>query len=96
MNTESLVGSDKVMDVRSVPCAIKHPAILKAWFNLAVGDYFILVNHHDPVPLRNQLEKFGAALSWEYLEAGPEIVRIKIQKLAPVAPMEMDNPCADH
>ena len=40
------------MDVRPIPCSIKHGLILKTWRELPVGDYFILLNDHDPVPLR--------------------------------------------
>ncbi len=52
--TESLVGPDKVMDVRLIPCSIKHGLIIKQWLELPVGDHFILLNDHDPVPLYYQ------------------------------------------
>ena len=51
MQTENLIGADKVMDVRSIPCSVKHGLIIKTWLELPVGDHFILFNDHDPVPL---------------------------------------------
>jgi uncharacterized protein (DUF2249 family) len=77
-----VLNNDKVMDVRPIPCSIKHGLILKTWFDLAVGDYFILLNDHDPVPLRYQFQaEFGDAFCWEYLERGPENFQVKITKL---------------
>ena len=49
-STENLVGADKVMDVRPIPCSVKHGLIIKQWLELSVGDHFILLNDHDPVP----------------------------------------------
>ena len=70
--TESIIGKDKVMDVRPIPCSIKHGLILKTWRELPVGDHFILLNDHDPVPLRYQFDaEFPGACAWEYLEQGP-------------------------
>jgi uncharacterized protein (DUF2249 family) len=96
MNTQELIGPDKVLDVTSIPCSIKHGLILKTWFELPVGDHFFLVNGHDPVPLRYQFEsEFGGSVSWEYVERGPERVRVKISKLSQVAAMDLVSPCAN-
>ena len=35
----------------SSPCAIEHGLIIKTWLTLPVGDHFLLLNDHDPVPL---------------------------------------------
>ena len=62
------IGPDKVMDVRPIPCSIKHGLILKTWRELPVGDHFILLNDHDPVPLGYQFEaEFPGTYKWEYL-----------------------------
>ncbi len=83
------------MDVRPIPCSIKHGLIIKTWFELPVGDHFILLNDHDPVPLRYQFQaEFGEAFRWEYLEQGPTEFRVKISKLAALPVMELENPCA--
>ena len=92
MNTQtaSVIGADKVMDVRPIPCSIKHGLILKTWRELPVGDHFILLNDHDPVPLRYQFEaEFPDTFTWDYLERGPEDFRVKLTKLQELpAPVE--------
>jgi uncharacterized protein (DUF2249 family) len=89
MNTPlpSVISTDKVMDVRPIPCAIKHGLILKTWRELPVGDHFVLLNDHDPVPLRYQFEaEFTDTFTWEYLERGPQDFRVKLTKLKPLPP----------
>src|SRR5258708_28077246 len=86
MNTtlpiENLIGPDKVMDVRSIPCSIKHGLIIKTWLDLPVGDHFILLNDHDPVPLYYQFSaQWPGAFSWQHLMKGPEEFRVKITKV---------------
>lgn len=72
---------DHVLDVRVIPPPQKHPAIFTTFDALAPGESFILVNDHDPVPLRYQFEftRSGQA-GWEYLEQGPEVWRVRLSK----------------
>ncbi len=91
-------GPDKVMDVRTLPCSIKHGQIVQAFLALPVGDFFILRNGHDPVPLRRQLEAaYPGAFAWEYLHRRPEDIAVKITKLAAlgVPAVELPRGC-DH
>ena len=82
MQNTFAIGPDKVMDVRPIPCSIKHGMILQTWRELPVGDHFILLNDHDPVPLRYQFQaEFPESLSWDYIERGPTDFRVKITKL---------------
>lgn len=84
---ENLVGPDKVMDVRPIPCSIKHGLIIKQWLELPVGDHFILLNDHDPVPLYYQFAaQWPNAFSWQHLAKGPEEFRVKITKLKSAEP----------
>jgi uncharacterized protein (DUF2249 family) len=81
-NTETLIGADKVMDVRTIPCSIKHDLIIKTWLELAVGDHFILLNDHDPVPLFYQFStQWPNVFTWQHLVKGPKEFRVKITKL---------------
>jgi len=92
--TENILDANKVMDVRPIPCSIKHGLILRTWYELPVGEYFILLNDHDPVPLRYQFEaEFGNAFTWEYLERGPTDFRVKISKVAELSERELSSPC---
>lgn len=73
---------EKVLDVRVIPPPAKHPTIFSTFDALAEGDHFILVNDHDPVPLRYQFDfTRPGKVAWEYLEQGPEIWRVKITKV---------------
>lgn len=84
--TEQIIDGNKVMDVRPIPCSIKHGLIIRTWEQMPVGDHFILLNDHDPVPLRYQfMAEYPGTFSWEYLERGPEDFRVKITKLQTVA-----------
>ena len=85
--TPSPIGPDKLMDVRLIPCSVKHGLVLKTWRELPVGDQFILLNDHDPAPLRAQFEaEFPGTFAWDYLEQGPEDFRIRLTKLQELPP----------
>ncbi|MDO8542834.1 MAG: DUF2249 domain-containing protein [Opitutaceae bacterium] len=74
-----------MFDVRPIPGRVKHTQIFQRWFDLPVGQHFILLNDHDPVPLYYQFAaEFPGTFTWEYLERGPEEFRVKITKLQPV------------
>jgi len=76
------------MDVREIPCSIKHGLILRSCLELAVGDHFILQNGRDPVHLREHISaSWPGAFAWDYVLRNPEEVRVKITKLRTV----MDN-----
>jgi uncharacterized protein (DUF2249 family) len=80
-----IIGPDKVMDVRVIPCSIKHGLIIRTWKGLPLGDHFILLNDHDPVPLFYQFSaEWPGAFTWDHLERGPEKFRVKITKIKAV------------
>ena len=82
MQTENLIGPDKVMDVRAIPCSIKHGLIVKTFIELAMGDHFILFNDHDPMRMRDQFAaQWPDTFSWEHLANTPGEVKVKISKL---------------
>jgi uncharacterized protein (DUF2249 family) len=85
-STENLIGPDKVMDVRPIPCSIKHGLIIRTWLELPVGEHFVLLNDHDPVPLFYQFSaEWPGAFTWEHLVKGPDEFRIKITKVRAIA-----------
>jgi len=80
--TDPLRNPKVVFDVREIPGRVKHAQIFQRWKDLAVGQFFVLLNDHDPVPLRYQFDgEFKGMFSWDYLEKGPEEFRVKITKL---------------
>lgn len=80
------IAPQVVFDVRPIPGRVKHAQIFQRWFDLPVGGYFVLLNDHDPAPLRYQFDaEFPGAFSWEYLAIGPDEFRVKITKLRAVS-----------
>jgi uncharacterized protein (DUF2249 family) len=85
MPSENLIGADGVLDVRALPCSVKHPLLVRTFVELPAGGYFILVNDHDPAQLRSQFAaQWPGAFTWEYLAQEPEHFRVKITKLQPL------------
>jgi uncharacterized protein (DUF2249 family) len=62
-----------------MPPARRHAAIFDAYRALRPGTGFVLVNDHDPKPLRYQFEaEYPGAFTWDYLQAGPNVWRVRI------------------
>lgn len=75
--------ADHELDVRALRKPDKHPTIFATYERLAVGDAFVLVNKHDPKHLREEFElEYPGGYTWQYLESGPDIWRIRIGRLA--------------
>jgi uncharacterized protein (DUF2249 family) len=82
MTTSTELGPDRMLDVRDIPCSIKHGLIIQTFVDLKVGEHFILRNGHDPVPLRYQFEaEFPESFTWEHVHNLPEDVAVKITKV---------------
>jgi uncharacterized protein (DUF2249 family) len=76
---ENPVRADQVLDVRDLAPARRHAEIFDAYLDLAAGAGFVLVNDHDPKPLRYQFEaQYAGEYTWDYLEAGPRVWRVRI------------------
>lgn len=77
---DGLVG-ETVVDVRVLTPRERHPRIMNTWESLAAGKAMVVVNDHDPVPLYYQFAcEHGGAFHWEYLEQGPEVWRVRLQR----------------
>ncbi|EGL83295.1 Protein of unknown function DUF2249 [Caldalkalibacillus thermarum TA2.A1] len=69
------------IDVRPIPPRDKHPAIFRMFDELDPGKEMELINDHDPKPLFYQFQmERPNQFTWEYLEEGPEVWRVKIGK----------------
>lgn len=67
------------LDVRPLPPALRHEKIFARFGALAPGASYVLINDHDPKPLRYQFEaEHAGEFTWEYLERGPEVWRVRI------------------
>ncbi len=70
------------LDVRTIEPRQKHPTIFQTFDALAPGESFVLVNDHDPVPLRYQFQaERPDQLQWEYLEQGPQLWRVRLTRV---------------
>jgi uncharacterized protein (DUF2249 family) len=75
--------TERTLDVRVIPPRDKHPTIFRTFEELGTGESFVLINDHDPRPLRYQFEaEIPDRFGWEYLEQGPEVWRVRITKRA--------------
>lgn len=64
------------------PPHLKHKVIFETFNNLQPSEAMLLINDHDPVPLRFQFESMHAGnFAWEYIEQGPTTFQVKISKL---------------
>jgi uncharacterized protein (DUF2249 family) len=68
-----------VLDVRELRPAQRHTTIFAVYEALLPGAGFVLVNDHDPKPLRYQFEaEHAGQFTWDYLAEGPEVWRVRI------------------
>lgn len=80
-NIKSAASKENILDASLLDPGVKHATIFSRFDELKPGEFLILHNDHDPMPLRFQLENMrGDIFTWDYLERGPELFRIKIAK----------------
>lgn len=73
------------VDVRDMIPRERHPLIFQTFNGLAAGEALLLINDHDPKPLYYQMKaESESEFTWDYLEAGPLVWRVRIGK--PVDP----------
>lgn len=75
----------EMLDVRPLPPRVRHETIFEALERLPVGGTMRLVNDHDPLPLRYQLDATRPGwFGWEYVSDGPEEWAVDITSRARV------------
>ena len=95
---ETTFGTENILNVTMIEPRLKHPTIFQRFDDLEPGETLVLHNDHDPRPLYYQLQNMiGDTFTWEYLEQGPQLFRIKITKNKlekeekSTAPVETEN-----
>jgi uncharacterized protein (DUF2249 family) len=69
------------LDVRVLAPREKHPTIFRTFDALASGQSLVLLNDHDPRPLRYQLlAERPDSFDWEYEAEGPELWKVRISR----------------
>lgn len=76
------MSETQILDVRTIPPRIRHSQIFELFDGLQSGEAFILVNDHLPRPLYYEfVHERADQFSWDYLEEGPELWRVRIGRL---------------
>ncbi|NEB10354.1 DUF2249 domain-containing protein [Streptomyces coelicoflavus] len=71
-----------IVDVREIPHGQRHPRIFTRFARLAAQESFVLVNNHDPKPLRREFEAtHPGRFTWEYVESGPDRWQVRITRV---------------
>jgi uncharacterized protein (DUF2249 family) len=69
------------LDVTVITPKERHPLIFATFDEMKKGEAFVLVNDHDPKPLYYSfLHEREGLFAWEYLEQGPTVWKVKIEK----------------
>ncbi|MBI1378305.1 MAG: DUF2249 domain-containing protein [Frankiales bacterium] len=69
------------LDVRQIPPAVRHPAILGALSGVGVGGSLVLVAPHEPVPLLRELEEREPDAFLVHLEQeGPDEWHVRLTR----------------
>jgi uncharacterized protein (DUF2249 family) len=70
------------LDVRTLPHGQRHEIIFSRLDALAPGEALVIVNDHDPKPLRYQTSALWPdTFEWTYREAGPQVWRVAITRV---------------
>ncbi|MFB5758810.1 DUF2249 domain-containing protein [Paenibacillus medicaginis] len=71
-----------MINATEYPPKFKHKVIFDTFSALPPSKAMLLVNDHDPLPLRYQFEAMHPnEFTWEYIEEGPDIFQVKIGKV---------------
>ena len=81
--TNYLTAKETTIDVRQIECPMRHPLIFNRFNRMDPHESFCIVSDHNPRPLRYMFDvKFPGGFTWEYVEEGPEVWRIRIGRAA--------------
>ncbi|MFO0793225.1 MAG: DUF2249 domain-containing protein [Candidatus Brocadiaceae bacterium] len=70
-----------VLDVRNIMPRERHPKIFNTFDGLKKGETMVLINDHDPKPLKYQLDaERSGQMDWMYKEQGPDVWKVEITK----------------
>ena len=72
---------DTNIDFREFQPRFRHALFISLFERLKEDASFGFINDHDPLPLREQLEKlYLKNLIWDYEEQGPDVWKIRVSK----------------
>lgn len=69
------------LDVRVLIPIERHKKLLRIFKDLPVGESFIFINDHDPIPLYYEFRSvYGDVVDWEYLNRGGRAWKVKVTR----------------
>ncbi|HRP56407.1 DUF2249 domain-containing protein [Agriterribacter sp.] len=69
------------LDVRVLIPIERHKTLIQLFRELPVGDSFIFINDHDPIPLYYEFRSiYGDVVGWEYLNRGGREWKVKVTR----------------
>lgn len=84
--------TNEELDVRTLIPIKRHELLLKIFKDLPVGESFIFINDHDPVPLFYEFRSIhGDVVGWEYLNRGGREWKVKVTRTEVSKEREMKN-----
>lgn len=82
--------SDEPLDVRVLVPIQRHEKLLKLFHELPVGESFVFINDHDPIPLYYELKSIhGDVVGWEYLNRGGRDWQVRATRTGASQPRDM-------
>ncbi len=71
------------IDIRPIPRSMRHPLIFTSFDRLDGEGSVVVVSDHNPRPLRYLFDvKYPDAFTWDYVEEGPDVWRVRIGRAA--------------
>lgn len=78
MSNEALTEE---LDVRVYIPIKRHEMLIRLFKELPVGEHFIFINDHDPIPLYYEFRSiYGDVVGWEYLNRGGREWKVKVTR----------------
>lgn len=78
-----LLSVDTRLDVREVPHSQRHGLVVSTVAALPPGDAVVLVASHAPRPVLAELaDRFGAQIRAQWLQSGPEVWQVRLERVA--------------
>ncbi len=68
---ETISHTAEALDMRTLVPIERHKTLIQLFKELPVGEHFIFINDHDPIPLYYEFRSiYGDVVGWEYLNRG--------------------------
>jgi uncharacterized protein (DUF2249 family) len=78
-----VLSVDARLDVRDVPHSQRHALVLSTVEALPPGEAVVLVASHAPRPVLTEIgDRFGARIQAQWLQSGPEVWQVRLERLA--------------